>query len=80
MNNPLNDDEAGPVGEYPDVPSRSGVTAVLKAADAVTAATTARTDRERNLQRAVDDVRTWCHGKDTVATVEITNIIRSHHV
>ena len=27
-----------------------------------------------------DDIRTWCHGKHTVGAVEITNIIRSHHV
>ena len=80
MNNPLNDDEAGPVGEYPDVPSRSGVTAVLKAADAVTAATTVRSDKELNLQRAIDDIRIWCHGKHTVGAIEITNIIRSYHL
>lgn len=80
MNNPLIDDESGPVGEYPDVPARSGVTAVLKAADAVAAATTVRSDRERELQSAIDDIRVWCHGKDTVAAVEITNIIETHHV
>ncbi|WP_301119657.1 hypothetical protein [Mycolicibacterium fortuitum] len=76
MNNPLNDNETGPVGEYPDVPARSGAAALFDAAAAVDRAA----DHTRNLQRAIDDVRTWCHGKDTVATVEITNIIRSHHV
>lgn len=80
MNNPLIDDEPGPVGEYPDVPARSGVTAVLKAADAVTAATTVRSDRERRLQSAIDDIRVWCHGKHTIGAVEITRIIESHHV
>lgn len=79
-NNPLAD-ETGPVGEYPEVPPRSGVEAVLNAANAITTAMPpVRSDHERNLQGAIDDVRTWCHGKDTVATVEITNIIRSHHV
>lgn len=72
-NNPLSD-EPGP----------SGVEAVLNAANANAAASAAaapvHSDRERNLQSAVDDIRTWCHGKHTVGAVEITNIIRSHHV
>lgn len=81
MKNPLAEDVAEPVGEYPGVPARSGVTAVLKAADAVAAATApARSDREQELQRTVDDIRTWCHGKHTVGAVEILNIIGSHHV
>lgn len=80
MNNPLADDEPGPVGEYPDVPARSGVTAVLKAARAVAAATTVRSDRERDLQNAIDDIRTWCHGKTAVSTEGILNIIGSHHI
>lgn len=81
MNNPLTDDDPGPVGEYPDLPARSGVTAVLKAADAVAAATApVRSDREQELQRTVDDIRTWCHGKTAVSTEGILNIIRSHHV
>ena len=81
MKNPLSEEVAEPVGEYPEVPARSGVTAVLKAADSVAAATApVRSDRERNLQSAIDDIRTWCHGKKTVGAVEITNIIRSHHV
>lgn len=79
-NNPLAEDESGPVGEYPDVPARSGVTAVLKAADAVAAATTGRSDRECALQSAIDDIRTWCRGKHTVGAIEITNILESHHV
>lgn len=74
-NNPLSD-EPGP----------SGVEAVLNAANANAAASAAaaavpvRSDRERNLQGAVDDVRIWCHGKRTVPTEGILNIIRSHHV
>jgi hypothetical protein len=36
-NNPLAD-ETGPVGEYPEVPPRSGVEAVLNAANAITTA------------------------------------------
>lgn len=81
-NNPLAD-EPGPIGEYPDVPPRSGVEAVLNAANANAASAAAvpvRSDRERNLQSAIDDIRIWCHGKDTVGAIEITNIIRSHHV
>lgn len=70
MNNPLAGDE----------PQRSGVDAVIKAADAITAATTVRSDRERDLQNAVDDIRTWCHGKKVVSTEGILNIIGSHHV
>lgn len=65
-------------------PGPSGVEAVLNAANANAAASAAaapvRSDRERNLQSAVDDIRTWCHGKRTVGAIEITNIIRSHHV
>jgi hypothetical protein len=83
VNNPLIDDESGPVGEYPDVPARSGVTAVLKAADAVTAAAAGHSDRELKLQRAIDDVRVWCQGygpKGSVPAEEILNIIESHRV
>lgn len=69
-NNPLSD-EPGP----------SGVEAVLNAANAnAAAAAPVRSDRERDLQRTVDDIRTWCHGKHTVGAVEILNIIGSHHV
>ncbi len=80
-NNPLADDP-GPIGEYPDVPPRSGVEAVLNAANAAASATAVpvRSDHERNLQNAIDDIRTWCHGKHAVGAIEITNIIRSHHV
>ena len=70
-NNPLSD-EPGP----------SGVEAVLNAANANAAipAAPVRSDRERALQCAMDDIRTWCHGKHTVGAIEITNIIRSHHL
>lgn len=62
---------------HPDPVSRP----CWNAANAITTAMPpVRSDHERNLQGAIDDVRTWCHGKDTVAAVEITNIIRSHHV
>lgn len=65
-------------------PGPSGVEAVLNAANANAAASAAaapvRSDRERNLQSAIDDIRVWCHGKHTVSAIEITNIIRSHHV
>lgn len=67
-------------------PGPSGVEAVLNAANANAAASAAaaaapvRSDRERNLQSAIDDIRVWCHGKHTVGAIEITNIIRSHHV
>lgn len=76
MNNPLAEDNDGPVSEYPDVPRRSGVESLL----AATAAVDRAADHALNLQRAIDDVRTWCHGKHTVGAVEILNIIRSHHV
>ena len=79
MNNPLADDEPGPVGEYPDVPARSGVTALL----AATAAADKAAEHARNLQRAIDDIRIWCHGYGLTGAApvqEILNIIRSHHV
>ncbi|MDV7194766.1 hypothetical protein [Mycolicibacterium fortuitum] len=68
-------------------PGPSGVEAVLNAANANAAASAAaapvRSDRERNLQSAVDDIRTWCHGYGLTGAApvqEILNIIRSHHV
>lgn len=65
-----------------DKPGPSGVAAVLNAVNAAASAARApvRSDHERNLQSAIDDIRIWCHGKDTVGAIEITNIIRSHHV
>ncbi|AII28205.1 hypothetical protein VC74_gp65 [Mycobacterium phage Sparky] len=78
MNNPLaeDDSEDEPHGEYPDLPARSGVTAVLRAADAITAAD----EHARNLQAAVSDIRIWCSRKHTVGAIEILNILKSHHV
>lgn len=78
MNNPLNQDDNDdePHGEYPDLPARCGVTAVLKAANAFTAAD----EHARNLQAAVSDIRTWCSRKHTVGAIEILNILKSHHV
>lgn len=63
-------------GECPDIPARSGAAAVLDATKVVDDVIV----HGRNLQAAVDDIRTWCHGKHTVGAVEITNILRSHHV
>lgn len=72
MNNPLAE-VAEPVGEYPDVPARSGAAALMDAANE-------QGTRYRNLQNAIGDVRTWCHGKHLVGAREILNIIESHHV
>lgn len=70
VNNPLAD---GPVGEYPDLPPRSGVDVVLDACDRATSHTS-------NLQNFVNDLRAFIEGKHVVGAVEIRNLLESHHV
>jgi len=60
-----------PMGEHPEVPRRSGVAAVLGAADEMV-------DKLRRYEDCISNLRIWCHGKHTVGAVEITNIIASH--
>lgn len=64
-----------PLGEYSDV-QRSGVNAVLAAADANTAVL----KHAERLQCAVNDLRTLCGNRHTIGTVEIRNLLESHHI
>jgi hypothetical protein len=73
MTNPLAADDDGPLGEYPDIPARSGVTAVLNAADKAT-------EHALNLQSFVHDLWKFCEGKHVVGVVEIRNLMANHHV
>lgn len=68
INNPLADSD-DPLGEYPDLPPGSGVTAVLAAANHVAA-----------LQAFVNDLNTYLDGKHLVGATEIRNLMKSHHL
>lgn len=71
MANPLDDD--GPVGEYPDLPARSGVTAVVDAANKAT-------EHVSNLEAFVRDLWKVCEGRVSLPVGEIRNLMASHHV
>lgn len=64
------------LGENPCLPSRSGAAAVLDACKTIDAAA----QHTRNLQAAVDDIRTFIDGRHTIGAVEIRHLLESHHV
>lgn len=73
LHNPLGE-AAEPVGEYPDLPARSGVTALLNAADTIS-----MTANELESHRAaVDEIKAYCDGRHVVGAVEIRNILQKH--
>lgn len=56
-----------------DIPARSGVHAVIGAADRVL-------EHSLNLQAAIDDIRALCDMRQTIGNGEIRNLLESHHV
>ena len=72
MTNPLVDDD-GPLGEYPDIPARSGVTAVLGAANAAV-------EKISNLESFVRDLWKACESRNALSVTEIRDLMASHHV
>ena len=62
-----------PVMPPVDIPARSGVTAVLGAADRALS-------HALNLQAAIDDIRALCARTTTIGNRELTNLLDTHHV
>ncbi|MCG7592433.1 hypothetical protein [Mycobacterium sp. PSTR-4-N] len=73
VRNPLTDDDAEPMGEYPCLPAKSGVAAILAAADKAT-------QRITDHEAFVRDLWQFCEGKHVIGVVEIRNLMASHHV
>ena len=65
-----------PVGEWPDVPARSGVEVVLGAADQVTATA----QLAERLQAAVDELGRLCVRKQLIRRADILDILDRHGV